>query len=69
MIIFQPPVSAPGHNYLANKIGTYLERKINKRYAAIYDACCNISHEILEKLGHFKNGDPHEYMQTRLIEY
>ncbi len=68
MIIFQTPISTPEHNSLANKIGTYLERKISKKYAIIYDTYCYISHEILEKLGHFKNGDPHEYMQTRLIE-
>ena len=66
MIVFQAPVSVPEHNSLAVKIGTYLEQKISPDYSIIYDTYCYISHEILERLGHFKNGDPHEYMQTRL---
>jgi len=68
MIVFQTPVATPEHNSLAVRIGTYLEKKISSKHAVLYDTYCYISHEILEKLGHLKNGDLHEYMQTRLIE-
>ena len=68
MIVFQTPAGTPEHNSLAVKIGTYIEKKLDPEYSVLYDTYCYISQEILEKLGHFKNGDPHEYMQTRLIE-
>jgi len=68
MIIFQTPAGIPEHNSLAVEIGNYLKPRISRDYAVLYDTYCYVSHETLESLGHFKNGDSHEHMQTRLIE-
>lgn len=68
MVIFQTPAGAPEHNSLAFEIGSYLKPRIGRGLVVLFDTYCYISHEMLEALGHFKNGDPHEYMQTRLLE-
>ena len=68
MIILQVPAGMPEHNRFANKIGNYLEQHLSNDLTVLYDTYCYVSHEMLEKLGHFKNGDPHEYMQKRLLE-
>jgi hypothetical protein len=68
MVIFQIPAGAPEHNSLTFEIGSYLKSRIGREQVVLFDTYCYISHETLESLGHFKNGDPHEYLQTRLIE-
>jgi len=68
MVVFRPLALPAGHNSLAVKIGVYLEPRLGGNRAVLYDTYCYVSHEQLESLGRFKNGDPHEYMQTRLIE-
>lgn len=68
MIIIQIPAGVPEHNTLANEIGSFIKRGLGPGFKVLYDTFCYISHETLERLGHFKNGDPHEYMQTRLLE-
>jgi hypothetical protein len=69
MIVFQVPAGMPEHNRLANKIGNYLESRLTHELVVLYDTYCYITHEMLERFGHFKNGDPHEYMQKRLLEF
>lgn len=69
MVIFQVPAGMPEHNRLANKIGNYLESRLTHELVVLYDTYCYITHEMLERFGHFKNGDPHEYMQKRLLEF
>lgn len=68
MIVFQAPAGMPEHDRLANQIGNYLEPRLSRELVVLYDPFCYITHEMLERLGHFKSGDPHEYMQTRLLE-
>ena len=68
MVFLQVPTGMPEHNRFATKIGTYLEQRLSPDLTVLYDTYCYVSHEMLEKLGHFKNGDPHEYMQKRLFE-
>ncbi len=68
MVIFQIPAGMPEHNLFANRIGTYLEQRLPRGFAVLYDTFSYISPEAMEALGHFKNGDPHEYMQQRLLD-
>ncbi len=68
MVVIQIPAGMPEHNLLANRIGNYVEQRLTREFKTLYDTFCYISHEMLEKLGHFKNGDPHEYMQQRLLD-
>jgi hypothetical protein len=68
MVVFQVPAGMPEHNMLAVEIGNYLKSHLTRAHAVLYDTFCYISHEMLERLGHFKGGDPHEYMQKRLLE-
>ncbi len=68
MIVIQMPVGVPEHNIFAVKIGTYLEPKLARNVIVLYDTFYYIASEKLEAMGHFKGGDPHEYMQTRLLE-
>jgi len=68
MVIFQVPAGIPEHNLLANKIGTYLEQHLSRELVVLYDTYSFISTEMLERLGHFKGADPHEYMQQRLLD-
>ncbi len=69
MVVFQVPAGMPEHNRLANLIGNYLEPRLARELVVLYDPYCYITHEMLERLGHFKSGDPHEYMQKRLLEF
>ncbi|MGH7597073.1 MAG: Uma2 family endonuclease [bacterium] len=69
MIVFQVPAGMPEHNMLAVEIGNYLKPHLTGELVVLYDTFCYISHEMLERLGHFKGGDPHEYMQKRLLEF
>jgi len=68
MIVFQVPAGMPEHNLFAHEIVNYLKPHLNRDLAVLVDTYCYISHEMLERLGHFKGGDPHEYMQKRLLE-
>jgi len=68
MIVFQVPAGMPEHNLLGVEIGNYLKSRLSRELAMLYDTFSYISAEALEKLGHFKNGDPHEYMQQRLLD-
>lgn len=68
MIILQMPVGVPEHNTFAVKIGTHIEPRLARGLAVLYDTFCYVEPEKLEAMGHFKGGDPHEYMQTRLQE-
>ncbi|MDZ7361551.1 MAG: Uma2 family endonuclease [candidate division KSB1 bacterium] len=68
MVIFQVPAGMPEHNLLGIRIGNYLEQHLGRDLAVLYDTFSYVSPEALEKLGHFKNGDPHEYMQQRLLD-
>jgi len=69
MIVFQVPAMMPEHNSLAARIGNFLEQRLSRELAVLLDTFCYISAEMLERLGHFKGSDPHEYMQTRLLEF
>jgi hypothetical protein len=69
MIVFQVPAGMPEHNKLANKIGNSLEQRLSSELAVLYDTFRYISPEMLERLGHFKGDDPHEYMQRRLLDF
>ncbi len=68
MVIIQIPAGMPEHNLFANRLGTYLEQRLPHGFAVLYDTFSYISPEAMESLGHFKNGDPHEYMQQRLLD-
>jgi hypothetical protein len=59
----------PEHNLLAARIGSFLEQHLSRELAVLLDTFSYISPETLERLGHFKGSDPHEYMQTRLLEF
>jgi hypothetical protein len=54
MVVFQVPAGMPEHNLLAVKIGNYLTPHLTREYVVLYDTFCYISHEMLERLGHFK---------------
>ncbi len=69
MIVFQVPAMMPEHNLLGFEIGRYLKPRLSRGLALLLDTFCYISGEMLERLGHFKGGDPHEYMQKRLLEF
>jgi hypothetical protein len=69
MIVFQVPAGVPEHNKLANKIGNYLEQHLGRELTVLYDTFRYISPEMMERLGHFKGDDPHEYMQKRLLDF
>jgi len=69
MIVFQVPAMMPEHNTLAARIGNFLEQRLSRDLAVMLDTFCCISGETLERLGHFKGGDPHEYMQRRLLDF
>lgn len=69
MVIFQVPAGIPEHNLLGKKIGDYLEPRLSRDLAILLDTYCYVSHEMLERLGHFKGDDPHEYMQKRLLKF
>ena len=69
MIVFQVPAGMPEHNRVANKIGNYLEQRIGRELVVLYDTFRYISPEMMERLGHFKGDDPHEYMQKRLLDF
>jgi hypothetical protein len=59
----------PEHNLLGFEIGSYLKPRLSREQALLLDTFCYVSGETLERLGHFKGGDPHEYMQKRLLEF
>jgi len=69
MVIFQVPAGIPEHNLLGFEIVDYLKPRLGRDLKMLYDTYCYVSHEMLEKLGHFKGDDPHEYMQKRLLEF
>jgi hypothetical protein len=68
MIVFQVPAMMPEHNSLGSEIGHYLKPRLTHELAVMLDTFCYISGETLERLGHFKGDDPHEYMQQRLLD-
>lgn len=69
MVVFLIPAPTSEHNSLAVKISGYFKQRLSREYEVLYDTYTYISHEMLERLGHFKGGDSHEYMQIRLLDF
>jgi hypothetical protein len=68
MVVIQFPPIGPEHNALAAEITSCLQERLPQNFTALYDTFSYIEADKLEAMGHFKNGAPHEYMQTRLLE-
>ncbi len=69
MIVFQVPAMMPEHNSLGSEIRNYLKPRLGRELVVMLDTFCYVAGETLERLGHFKGDDPHEYMQKRLLEF
>jgi hypothetical protein len=69
MIVFQVPAMMREHNTLGFEIGAYLKPRLSRELVVLYDTFRYISPEMMERLGHFKGDDPHEYMQKRLLDF